>query len=275
MRSGETGERQLSGHPPTSLHCSRTDGNARRNARRCSSLWPREGRGTGSTGPRRPRIMEGPLVSDTAELLDAPSAAEGSPVGRVEGSKSRGRSGTGLSSLLMPELQRLAQELGIPGTGRMRKSQLVEAIEARQGSQSPRKQDSDQRGTSAGAGATRPLKQDQMELDTFSRTGVGASVEHGLGDGGAGGLGATAVSAVQSGADQSGAVQSASVQSASERAASGRSASGRSAAGRAAAARTAVEAGAAQAGAGPWPCSAVIAAPVRWCAGRDGRPRRT
>jgi transcription termination factor Rho len=96
----------------------------------------------------------------------------------------------------MPELQRIAQELGIPGTGKMRKSQLVEAIEARQGSQSPRKQDSDQRGTSAGAGATRPLKQDQMELDTFSRTGVGASTEHGLGDSGAGGIGAAATSAV-------------------------------------------------------------------------------
>jgi transcription termination factor Rho len=96
----------------------------------------------------------------------------------------------------MPELQRIAQELGIPGIGRMRKSQLVEAIEARQGSQSPRKQDSDQRGTSAGAGATRPLKQDQMELDTFSRTGVGASPEHGLGDSGAGGIGAAATSAI-------------------------------------------------------------------------------
>src|ERR1700734_2642781 len=200
MRSGETGERQLSGHPPTSLHCSRTDGNARRNARRCSSLWPREGRGTGSTGPRRPKFMEGPLVSDTAELLDAPSAPEGSPVGTVEGSKSRGRSGAGLSSLLMPELQRIAQEMGITGTGRMRKSQLVEAIEARQGSKSPRgtaKKDSDQRGTSAGAGATRPLKQDAMELDTSSHTGIGASAELGIGDGGRGGLGTATATAAQ------------------------------------------------------------------------------
>ena len=142
--------------------------------------------------------MEGPLVSDTAELLDAPSASEGSPVGTVEGSKSRGRSGTGLASLLMPELQRIAQEMGITGTGRMRKSQLVEAIEARQGSAAPRgtaKKDSDQRGTSAGAGATRPLKQDAMELDTSSHTGIGASAELGIGDGGRGGLGAATVTA--------------------------------------------------------------------------------
>ncbi len=135
--------------------------------------------------------MEGPLVSDTAELLDVPSAPEGSPVGRVEGSKSRGRSGTGLSSLLMPELQKIAQEMGIPGTGRMRKSQLVEAIEARQGSGTA-KQDSDQRGTSAGAGATRPLKQDAMQdQNTFDISGVGSPAETGLGDAGAAGVGTT------------------------------------------------------------------------------------
>jgi len=128
-------------------------------------------------------------VSDTAELLDAPSAPEGSPVGRVEGSKSRGRRGTGLSSLLMPELQKIAQEMGIPGSGRMRKSQLVEAIEARQGSGTA-KQDSDQRGTSAGAGATRPLKQDAMQdQDNFGRTGLGATSEPGIGTTEASGVG--------------------------------------------------------------------------------------
>jgi len=135
--------------------------------------------------------MEGPLVSDTAELVDAPSAPEGSPVGRVEGSKSRGRRGAGLSSLLMPELQRIAQEMGIPGTGKMRKSQLVEAIEARQGSGTA-KQDSDQRGTSAGAGATRPLKQDAMQdQDNFDITGLGSPAESGLGASQASGLGGT------------------------------------------------------------------------------------
>ena len=120
---------------------------------------PNGGRCTGSTGlagtPRRPRIMEGPLVSDTTELLSsAPSAPEDAPVGtsapsaaaggsvqgepeasgeKASASKSRSRGGTGLSSLLMPELQRIAQTMGIPGAGRMRKGQLVEAIEARQG----------------------------------------------------------------------------------------------------------------------------------------------
>jgi transcription termination factor Rho len=110
-------------------------------------------------------------------------------------------------------LQKIAQEMGIPGAGRMRKSQLVEAIEARQGSQSPRsgtaKQDSDQRGTSAGAGATRPLKQDAMQdQELFPRTGLGASTETGIGDSGRGGLGET------SGSAQAAAVASQSVVSA-------------------------------------------------------------
>ena len=47
-------------------------------------------------------------------------------------SEPRGRPRAGLSSLLMPELQSIAQTMKIEGAGRMRKSQLVEAIEARQ-----------------------------------------------------------------------------------------------------------------------------------------------
>ena len=42
-----------------------------------------------------------------------------------------------LSSMLLPELQRLAQSLGIVGVGRMRKSQLIEAIQARKLSPEP------------------------------------------------------------------------------------------------------------------------------------------
>jgi len=95
----------------------------------------------------------------------------------------------------MPELQRIAQTLAIPGAGRMRKNQLIEAIEARQGG-GPRQQASvatkgpDQRAASAGADATRPQKQDAMEPDTHSRPGIGDSAPSGLGDGGRGDIGA-------------------------------------------------------------------------------------
>ncbi len=37
----------------------------------------------------------------------------------------------GLSAMLLPELQRMAQSMGITGTARRRKSQLVEAIQDR------------------------------------------------------------------------------------------------------------------------------------------------
>jgi transcription termination factor Rho len=143
--------------------------------------------------------MEGPLVSDTTEILSgAPTASEDAPAAAAATaatSKSRSRGGTGLSSLLMPELQRIAQTLAIPGAGRMRKNQLIEAIEARQGG-GPRPQagvareGSEQRAASAGAGASRPQKQDAMEPDTHSRPGIGDSAQSGLGDGTRGGIGA-------------------------------------------------------------------------------------
>jgi transcription termination factor Rho len=155
-------------------------------------------------------------VSDTSELLNgAPTASEDAPVGTsapsaaaagpsegdldspgamTPASKSRSRNGTGLSSLLMPELQRIAQTMGIPGAGRMRKSQLVEAIEARQGG-APRKETatakpgSDQRVASAGAGSTRPRNQGAMEPDTNTQSGIGAGATSGLGDSVRGGIG--------------------------------------------------------------------------------------
>jgi transcription termination factor Rho len=61
---------------------------------------------------------------DAAPTTEAP-AAPGTP-GNAR------RRGTGLSGMLLPELQRLAAELGIAGTGRMRKGDLVAAISARQ-----------------------------------------------------------------------------------------------------------------------------------------------
>jgi transcription termination factor Rho len=152
--------------------------------------------------------MEGPLVSDTTELLSgASTASEGAPVGTsapsaaaggpsegavAPASKSRSRTGTGLSSLLMPELQRIAQTMGIPGAGRMRKGQLVEAIEARQGG-GPRqetaaaKQSSGQR-----VASTRPRKQGAMESGTDTGSGLGAAATPGLGDAARGGIGSDA-----------------------------------------------------------------------------------
>ncbi len=142
--------------------------------------------------------MEGPLVSDTTELLGgAPSASEDAPVGNsappaaaggatAPTSKSRSRGGTGLSSLLMPELQRMAQSMGIQGAGRMRKGQLVEAIQARQAGAGIASQGSDQRVASAGADSTRLRKQDAMEPATHTQPGVGDGAAAGIGASGRG-----------------------------------------------------------------------------------------
>ena len=148
-------------------------------------------------------IMEGPLVSDTTELLsDAAAPAPGEtltgqsavgPEGTVAAaSRPQGRPVGDLSKLLVPDLQKIAQQLGIPGAGRMRKGQLVAAIEEHQigGRPSSASQQSATRGAPAGVGAPRPLNQDAMEAGTTVRPGIGDAVQ-------AGGIGdAPAVSSV-------------------------------------------------------------------------------
>src|ERR1700757_1525436 len=160
-------------------------------------VWLRR---TGVETPRRPRIiMEGPLVSDTTEVLSgADPASEESPIGHPAAdqagaprsrSRSSSRSGGGdLSKLLVSDLQRIAQELGISGTGRMRKGDLVAAIQERTGGGRSTARSASQtatRGTSAGADAPRPVNQDAMEADTSVRSGIGEAVPpagSGIGD---------------------------------------------------------------------------------------------
>ena len=84
--------------------------------------------------------MEGPLVSDTTEVLSgATPAPEEPPIGHPAADpagaapRSSSRNAGDLSKLLVSDLQRIAQELGISGTGRMRKGDLVAAIQERTG----------------------------------------------------------------------------------------------------------------------------------------------
>jgi len=113
--------------------------------------------------------------------------------------------------MLLPELQRLAQSEGITGTAKMRKGQLIAAIEERRqsgGSQeasapgqrgggvrdvatpdpepSAQIETSDnsvQRGAPAGAGADRTFEQDAMESQTSNQPGLGGTAAGGIGDG--------------------------------------------------------------------------------------------
>ncbi|MBX9390618.1 transcription termination factor Rho [Streptomonospora nanhaiensis] len=68
--------------------------------------------------------------NSTASDVDAGDAATSSRKSTPSRSRSQG---TGLSALKLTELQRLASSLGITGTGRMRKNDIITAIEAKQG----------------------------------------------------------------------------------------------------------------------------------------------
>lgn len=76
-------------------------------------------------------------MSDTTDLMgvtadknvDSPAPAEGAATGTTA---RRRRSGTGLEGMVLAELQQVASGLGIRGTARMRKSQLIEVIKEAQ-----------------------------------------------------------------------------------------------------------------------------------------------
>ncbi|MFJ4499209.1 transcription termination factor Rho [Streptomyces sp. NPDC088864] len=82
-------------------------------------------------------------MSDTTDLMgvtadksvDSAAPAEGAATGTTA---RRRRSGTGLEGMVLAELQQVASGLGIKGTARMRKSQLIEVIkEAQAGGGAP------------------------------------------------------------------------------------------------------------------------------------------
>ncbi|MFV5995179.1 transcription termination factor Rho [Streptomyces sp. NPDC056231] len=83
-------------------------------------------------------------MSDTTDLMgvtadktvDSAAPAEGAATGTTA---RRRRSGTGLDGMVLAELQQVASGLGIKGTARMRKGQLIEVIkEAQAGSAAPK-----------------------------------------------------------------------------------------------------------------------------------------
>jgi len=129
------------------------------------------------------------LPGDASHRSDPPEPRSGSaaaatpaPATRAQGDGA-GPPGRGLSSMLLPELQRLAQSMGITGVGRMRKSQLIEAIQSRQGgtaagparsaTASAALDRSATRRAPAGADAPRHREQEAMEPDKPIRPASG------------------------------------------------------------------------------------------------------
>ncbi|WSL42053.1 transcription termination factor Rho [Streptomyces sp. NBC_01268] len=112
------------------------------------------------------RSREGPFVSDTTDLMgvtadnsvDTSAPAAGAASGTTA---RRRRSGTGLEGMVLAELQQVASGLGIRGTARMRKSQLIEVIKEAQaggGSAAPAK--------SADAAETKPKRRTAAKART-------------------------------------------------------------------------------------------------------------
>src|SRR5436305_1108083 len=76
--------------------------------------------------------------SDPTDLKAGASGAAGADQqSPAAGATRRRRSGPGLSAMLLSELQTLATSLGISGTGRMRKGELITAIQAKQAGNTP------------------------------------------------------------------------------------------------------------------------------------------
>lgn len=97
-------------------------------------------------------------MSDTTDLMgvtadnsvDNTAPAAGAATGTTA---RRRRSGTGLEGMVLAELQQVASGLGIRGTARMRKSQLIEVIKETQGGSSP-----DAKSADGADGETKPKR---------------------------------------------------------------------------------------------------------------------
>ncbi|WP_405794710.1 transcription termination factor Rho [Streptomyces sp. NBC_01506] len=116
-------------------------------------------------------------MSDTTDLMgvsadnsvDTTAPAEGAATGTTS---RRRRSGTGLDGMVLAELQQVASGLGIRGTARMRKSQLIEVIKEAQGGGSPAPKSADATAASGGDVEAKPKRR----ATSKARTGDAAPV---------------------------------------------------------------------------------------------------
>ncbi|MEV6669959.1 transcription termination factor Rho [Streptomyces sp. NPDC051162] len=105
-----------------------------------------------------------------APATDAPAA----PATGAATAPKRRRSGTGLDAMVLAELQQLASSLGIKGTARMRKGQLIEVIKEKQaGSAAPAKATTAEPAKAASDTETKPKRR----ATSKARTGESAAAD--------------------------------------------------------------------------------------------------
>ncbi|MGW7328396.1 transcription termination factor Rho [Streptomyces sp. NPDC054840] len=107
-------------------------------------------------------------MSDTTDLMGAADTSVDTSAPAAGAAPKRRRTGTGLDGMVLAELQQVASGLGIRGTARMRKSQLIEVIkEAQAGSGAPKAAAS----TAADTAETKPKRR----ATSKARTGEAAA----------------------------------------------------------------------------------------------------
>ncbi|WP_199239393.1 transcription termination factor Rho [Streptomyces sp. ICBB 8177] len=113
-------------------------------------------------------------MSDTTDLMgvraeNAAAASDAAPAtGAATGTATRRRrTGTGLEGMVLAELQQVASGLGIKGTARMRKGQLIEVIKERQAGG----------GTAAAPAADAPADKPKRRATSRARTGEAPSAD--------------------------------------------------------------------------------------------------
>ncbi|MBM2621257.1 transcription termination factor Rho [Actinoplanes sp. LDG1-06] len=96
-------------------------------------------------------------MSDTTDVTSGVSDVADAGASTTATATKRRRGGTGLSAMLLPELQSLAASLGISGTARMRKGELITAITERQSGGAPAESAPKPRSSKAAAEAPAPV----------------------------------------------------------------------------------------------------------------------
>ncbi len=116
-------------------------------------------------------------MSDTTDLMGVKndSAAADAPAADAPAAPRRRRSGTGLEGMVLAELQQVASALGIRGTARMRKSQLIEVIKEKQAGGGV---------TVSGPETAKKADETKPKRRTTSRTRTGEGEGQGTDDGG-------------------------------------------------------------------------------------------
>lgn len=115
-------------------------------------------------------------MSDTTDLMgvtaDTPATDASAAPATGASAGSRRRRGTGLDGMVLAELQQVASGLGIKGTARMRKSQLIEVIkEAQAGGGAPAKSAAP---ASSGSTETKPKRRATSKARTGEDTAANA-----------------------------------------------------------------------------------------------------